>query len=341
MNVPVLDIDGLHVELTSANGRVPLLDGVSLEIQEGQTLGLVGESGSGKSLTARAVMHLLDRGLGIAKGRIAFLGEDITELTDSDMRRVRGAGMSMIFQEPMTALDPCFTIGSHLVAALRAHRAISRKAARQEAAGLLERVRMPDPERILRQYPFELSGGMNQRALIAMAIACSPRLLIADEPTTALDVTVQAEILDLIRDLQRTLGTSVLFISHDLGVVAQLCRRVSVMYAGRVVESGSVTDVLQRPAHPYTRALRACIPGEGAARSRLANIPGEAAAAGVHPGCSFAPRCAHAWERCTSERPALLETADRQQAAACHLVDEAGERRSDGARLRPTAGDQR
>jgi peptide/nickel transport system ATP-binding protein len=229
----------------------------------------------------------------------------------------------MIFQEPMTALDPCYSIGAHLVATLRAHRRMSKGAARKQVVDLLEQVRMPDPERIMRQYPFELSGGMNQRVLIAMAIACSPRLLIADEPTTALDVTVQAEILELIRDLQRSTGTAVLFISHDLGVVAQLCRDVSVMYAGRVVEHGPVRDVLADPSHPYTRALRACVPGQGTG-PRLASIPGETATAGTVDACSFAPRCSFAFERCFTERPALLPVANGRQ-ASCHLVDAGGE----------------
>jgi peptide/nickel transport system ATP-binding protein len=318
MSGSVLRVEELHVELRTPDGRTPLLEGVDLEIEEGQTLGLVGESGSGKSLTARAVMQLLDRGLVVSGGSVHYQGKDITRLGESAMRRIRGAGISMIFQEPMTALDPCFSIGAHLVATLRAHRRISRQTARRQAVELLEQVRMPDPERILRQYPFELSGGMNQRALIAMAIACSPRLLIADEPTTALDVTVQAEILELIRDLQRSTGTAVLFISHDLGVVGQVCRDVSVMYAGRVIEHGPVRGVLADPSHPYTRALRACVPGQGTG-PRLASIPGETAVAGTHSACSFAPRCALAFDRCRTERPDLLTIGGGRE-AACHLA---------------------
>jgi oligopeptide/dipeptide ABC transporter ATP-binding protein len=322
MTPPVLAVEGLEVDLVSENITTRLLDGVSLAIEEQETLGLVGETGCGKSLTARAVMRLLDKGMRIAHGRVEFRGQNILGLSEADMRRIRGADISMIFQEPMTALDPCFTVGSHLVDTLRAHQPITRKEALRKACFLLERVRMPDPERILRQYSFELSGGMNQRVLIAMAIACEPRLLIADEPTTALDVTVQREILDLIRDLQQTLETAVLFISHDLGVIAQVCRRVAVMYAGRIVETGPVEAVLEAPVHPYTQALRACVPTAGSRGQRLQMIPGELASPGADSACSFEPRCGHAFDRCRAERP-ILQLADGGQWAACHLVDAA------------------
>lgn len=257
----LLSVRDLEVAVRHDRGYLPVLQGVQLDVREGEMVGLVGESGSGKSMTALTVMGLVAAGeVRATNGTVQLRGEDLLRAGEHRRRALWGSTMSMIFQEPMTALDPCFSIGTHLVETIRAHRGGSRSAARQAAARALTQVRIADPARVLRQYPFELSGGMQQRVLIAMALAGSPRLLIADEPTTALDVTVEAQILDLLAELRESTGTAILLISHDLTLVGELCDRVYVMYAGTVVEQGPAARVLSAPHHPYTRALLESVP---------------------------------------------------------------------------------
>ena len=321
----VLQVHGLCTVFDTEDGPARVVDGVDLAVHAGQTLALVGESGSGKSVTSLSVMRLVPSPPGrIAAGSILFRAEDgvvedLASLPESRMRRVRGARIGMVFQEPMTSLNPLLTVGEQIAESIRFHDGASRREARARALAMLERVRLPDPGRRLAAYPHELSGGMRQRVMIAIALACRPRLLIADEPTTALDVTIQAQILDLLEALQDELGMAVLFVTHNLGVVAEIADRVAVMYAGRIVEEGPVRAVLARPAHPYTRALMASVPtlsAQGRDRSRrLAAIPGRVPSPTRLPaGCSFAPRCGFATTACTAAEPPL------EAAAPGHLV---------------------
>jgi peptide/nickel transport system ATP-binding protein len=319
---PVLRLRGLTIDFLSDGHISRAVDGLDLEVFPGETVGLVGETGCGKSVTALAVLRLIPSPPGRLSGEIIFEGEDLRHLGGGRMRQIRGAGVSMIFQEPMTSLDPSFTVGSQIGEVLWAHRGLRGQDARTEARHMLERVRMPHAERVLRQYPFELSGGMRQRVMIAMALACRPRLLIADEPTTALDVTIQAQILDLLHDVQRETGTSILLITHDLGIVAENCDRVYVMYGGRVAERSNVVNLFEDPLHPYTRGLIGAIPDLNASAARLAVIPGEVASPGQHlPGCRFAPRCAQVMAACTTLPPAL-HPYDDNHAVACYLYEE-------------------
>ena len=300
---PLLAIDGLTVEFPSTKGPLRAVDDVSFQVSKGETLGLVGESGSGKSMSALAVIGLVPPPGRVVGGAVRFDGRDLTQLGERDMRRVRGAAVGFVFQEPMTALNPVFTIGSQLVETLEAHDVATGRDALRRAAELLEAVRLPDPERRLRDYPHQLSGGQRQRALIAMALACNPALLIADEPTTALDVTVQAEILDLLREMKSRFGLALLLITHDLGVVAETADRVAVMYAGRIVEQSPVADLFANPLHPYTRGLLGSMPGREKGR-RLNAIPGVVPPLGaLPPGCTFAPRCPDRFEPCDKARP--------------------------------------
>ncbi|MEX2273896.1 MAG: ABC transporter ATP-binding protein [Vicinamibacterales bacterium] len=300
---PLLTIDDLTVEFPSAKTALRAVDGVSFHIDRGETLGLVGESGSGKSMTALAVIGLVPAPGRIVTGSVRFNGAEITVMRERELRRIRGAGIGFVFQEPMTALNPVFTIGSQLKETLAVHDVATGKAADRKAAELLEAVRLPDPERRLRDYPHQLSGGQRQRALIAMALACNPALLVADEPTTALDVTVQAEILDLLRGLKSQFGLSLLLITHDLGVVAETADRVAVMYAGRIIEQSPVAELFADPLHPYTRGLLASMPGQEKGR-HLRAIPGVVPPLGnLPPGCTFAPRCPDRFEPCDQARP--------------------------------------
>ncbi len=300
---PLLSVEGLGV----AMGGVPVLEDVSFAIAPGETLGLVGESGCGKSVTALSIMRLLpEPPARIASGRIVFDGTDLLDLDAERLRSIRGDRIAMIFQEPMTSLNPVFTIGDQIGESLIVHRGASRAAARAEAARLLDLVGIPAAASRLDRYPHELSGGQRQRAMIAIALACKPRLLIADEPTTALDVTVQAQILDLIARLRRELGMAVLLITHDLGVVAEFCDRVAVMYAGRIVEEAPATALFAAPGHRYTEALLRSMPAANAPGRDLPSIPGSVpppAARGA--GCVFAPRCGFATPRCRAELPPL------------------------------------
>ncbi len=317
MDGPLLSVRDLTVHFTSGGQVSRALDGVDLEIRSGETVGLVGETGCGKSATALAIMGLIPSPPGrVVAGQVLFEGEDLLTKSGADLRRLRGTGISMVFQEPMTSLDPSFTIGSQLAEVLEVHRGLGGRSARREALELLDGVRLPHPERVLAQYPFQLSGGMRQRVMIALALSCRPRLLIADEPTSALDVTVQAQIFALLRDLQARLGTAILLITHDLAVVAENCGRAYVMYAGRIAEAAPVAALFGRPRHPYTQGLLAAVPGAG---TGMRVIPGEVPnAAGYPSGCRFWPRCAHAMDRCRDAHPPMSEP-DPGHRVACYL----------------------
>jgi peptide/nickel transport system ATP-binding protein len=301
------------------NGRFcPAVIDVSFSIVRGETLCLVGESGSGKSLTALSIMRLVQPPGRIAAGRILFKGRDLRTLSEREMQRVRGAEIALIFQEPMAALNPVFTIGSQIEEVLRVHGRATRRTARQRAIELLDAVSIPEPAKRAREYPHQLSGGLRQRALIAMSLACQPSLVIADEPTSALDVTIQAQILDLFRDVQRRMGLAVLFVTHDLGVVAKVADRVAVMYAGRIVEEAPTTGLFHAPQHPYTRGLMAAIPG-GAPGTPLHAIPGSVPPLGdLPPGCAFAPRCPDRFDPCPTAPPGTTDLGN-QRTVKCYL----------------------
>jgi oligopeptide/dipeptide ABC transporter ATP-binding protein len=309
---------------------VRAVDGVDLDVSEGRTLGVVGESGCGKSVTALSIMRLIDPPGRIEPGsRVLFRGRDLASLDEEELRQVRGNEISMIFQEPMTSLNPVIKIGDQIVEAVTLHRHVSLKSARERALEMLSLVGIASPQRRFGDYPHQLSGGMRQRVMIAMALACEPKLLIADEPTTALDVTIQAQILELIQDLRERLGMGVMLITHDLGVVAEMCDDVAVMYAGRVVERGSAAAIFRSPQHPYTEALLHSIPLLGMTQAnRLKVIRGMVPNPLDWPqGCRFASRCDYAFDRCLREDPPLLDAGE--QRAACWLV-ESGARESVG-----------
>ncbi|GMK38995.1 peptide ABC transporter ATP-binding protein [Paenibacillus sp. CCS19] len=322
---PLLTIKDLTAGFATDNGAVKAIDRVSLSIGKGQTLCLVGESGSGKSVTSLAIMRLLEFAGGrILEGSIRLAGSELTDQTQRQMIRIRGNRMAMIFQEPMSALNPVFTVGDQIAESIRLHQRKRKSEAKRMAVELLRMVGIPDPETRARQYPHELSGGMCQRVVIAIALACKPELLIADEPTTALDVTVQAQLLDLLQQLQRELGMSMLLITHDMGVAARMADQIAVMYAGAVVETGSTDALFDRPAHPYTVGLMQSVPSmEGERLSELRTIQGHVPSLHALPsGCRFHPRCPHAMARCSIEAPPML-TVGPQQQAACWLYGDA------------------
>jgi oligopeptide/dipeptide ABC transporter ATP-binding protein len=307
---PLLEVRDLRVAFAGEGGELPAVRGVSLRLEPGETLALVGESGCGKSVTALALMRLLDPGARVS-GTLRFRGQDLAGLGEEGIRRIRGAEIGMIFQEPMTSLNPVFRIGDQIGEVLELHRGLGREAARRAAAELLARVRIPDPARRAEQYPHELSGGMKQRVMIAMALACDPALLIADEPTTALDVTIQAQILLLLRALRQEAGMAILLITHDLGVVAQFADRVAVMYAGEIVEEAGVRELFRRPLHPYTRALLRALPRPGE-HGRLDAIEGTVPSPReLPPGCAFSARCGEALARCAGEPPPVVTVEGR------------------------------
>ena len=315
----LLSIRGLRVEFDTDAGSVEVVRGVDLEVQAGETVALVGESGCGKSVTALSIMRLMSGR--VAAGQIAFRGQNLATLSESEMRRTRGGQIGMIFQEPMSSLNPVFKIGRQIEEVLVLHQGLSRSAARAQALELLGRVGIPSPEQRAEQYPHELSGGMKQRIMIAIAIACRPALLIADEPTTALDVTIQAQIMALLRSLQQELGMAVLLITHDLGLVAHFASSVNVMYAGKIVERARVRDLFKSPGHPYTRALLGALPDPSSPSKRLEAIPGRVPSPSMlPPGCAFCARCKHAFEPCPTEPPPLFQ-AGPSQVAACWLHD--------------------
>ena len=307
----LIEIDRLRVSFPSRRkGRVYALDGVSLDVAEGETVALVGESGSGKSMTALSILQLVPEPGRIESGSIRFDGAELLELDRKGIRTVRGNRIAMIFQEPMSSLNPVLTIGKQVAEPIRLHRGLSWPDALEQAEALLTRVSIPDAAKRLHAYPHELSGGMRQRVMIAMALACKPRLIIADEPTTALDVTVQAQILSLLKDLTREFGTALILITHDLGVVARYADRVSVMYGGRVVESASAGELYANPMHPYTRGLMASVPRLDDTARRLVPIEGQPPdLASLPAGCTFQPRCPLAFERCRIEVPNFEEAA--------------------------------
>jgi dipeptide transport system ATP-binding protein len=306
MAAPLLEIEDLHVEFPTQGSVMHAVEGVSLTVDEGEVLGIVGESGSGKSVTMMAVMGLIAYPGKVRAKKLRFAGNDLLGLSDRERRRLVGKDMGMIFQEPTTSLNPCFTIGWQLVEALREHSPLDRKSAHERAVALLEQVGIPAAASRMNDYPHQMSGGMNQRVMIAMAISCNPRLLIADEPTTALDVTIQAQILDLLRKLQQERGMALVLITHNMGVVSEMAKRVAVMYAGQVMEERGVHELFANPQHPYTEALLAALPERGPAGKRLATIPGVVPGVFDRPGgCLFAPRCAYATQHSTQVRPEL------------------------------------
>ena len=321
MTSALLDVQGLKTYFFTRDGVVRAVDGLSFSVARGETLAIVGESGCGKSVTSLSVLRLIASPPGrTVEGTVVFEGRNLLELSEPEMRKVRGDAISMIFQEPMTSLNPVLTIGRQIAEVLILHRGLTREDAMLRAIEMLRLVRIPEPERRVTEYPHQLSGGMRQRVMIAMALACEPRLLIADEPTTALDVTIQAQILDLMRELKQRTGAAIVLITHDLGVVAEMAQRVVVMYAGRKVEEGPVEALFATPRHPYTRGLLDSIPKLGAASrgagTRLTEIAGTVPSLSeAIVGCAFAPRCAFATVRCQNEYPPLEEKAPGHYAA--------------------------
>ena len=319
----LLQVENLHTYFYTLQGVIKAIDGVNLCVREGEILGLVGESGCGKSVTALSILGLVPSPPGrVEGGRILFEGEDLLAKTPAEMRSIRGSRIAMIFQEPMSSLNPVFRIGDQMIEVIKLHKKVSTGSARTQALEMLHEVRMPDPEAVLAKYPFQLSGGMLQRVMIATALSCEPSLLLADEPTTALDVTVQAQILSLMKDLIRKRNAAVLLITHALGVVAQTCDAVSVMYAGTVVESGSVESVFRSPAHPYTRGLMECIPDPSRKSDRLKMIPGTVPdPVNPPPGCRFHPRCYKATATCSQIRPGPVRVGP-DHLVCCHYPEE-------------------
>ncbi|MEH6941891.1 ABC transporter ATP-binding protein [Bacillus sp. JJ722] len=323
---PILEVKKLKTSFFSNDGEVPAVDEISFSIGEGEVIGIVGESGCGKSVTSLSIMRLIPHPPGkIVSGEIRLNGENLVELSERQMRQKRGNDLAMIFQEPMTSLNPLFTIGNQLTEAIRLHKKVSKKAAFARGVEMLKLVGLPRAEQIMSEYPHQLSGGMRQRVMIAMALSCDPRLLIADEPTTALDVTIQAQILSLMSDLNCKLKTSIIMITHDLGVVAEICERVLVMYAGKIIEEGTVEEIFRNPKHPYTVGLLQSVPDIRIKKERLYSIPGNVPKPGtIRVGCRFAARCEHVQERCTIESPPLYHTEDERHFVRCFLHDKGG-----------------
>ncbi|MBT3388991.1 MAG: ABC transporter ATP-binding protein [Chloroflexi bacterium] len=323
MTDTILQVDDLHIRFETYAGTVHAVNGISFEIQRGEMFGLVGESGCGKSVTGMALMNAIPSPGKIENGRVLFNGEDILQKNEAQMQSLRGGRIAMIFQDPTASLNPVFTIGNQILRQVRQHSARSRKEAEEHAFDFFERVGLPDPKRIFSAYPHELSGGMKQRVMIAMGLASGAEFLIADEPTTALDVTIQAQILALLAELREKENLSILLITHDLGVVAETCERVAVAYAGRVVETGQVDSVLYAPKHPYTRGLLAALPDSVQHGQPLQMIKG-AVPDGLRPiaGCPFHPRCSDAMEICSIKEPAQVQMEDDGHIVACHLYGE-------------------
>jgi peptide/nickel transport system ATP-binding protein/oligopeptide transport system ATP-binding protein len=320
----ILKVNSLKTYFDTEDGVAKAVDGVDFQIRSGETLGVVGESGCGKSVTALSIMRLFPSPPGrIADGEIWFKGSNLVTLSKKKMRRIRGCEICMIFQEPMTSLNPVYTVGDQIIETVRLHQRLSSKEATDRAIEMLEVVGIAEPQRRIKEYPHQMSGGMRQRIMIAMALSCNPTLLIADEPTTALDVTIQAQILELMNDLKVKLGTAIMFITHDLGVVAETAQQVVVMYAGRVVEQADVVSLFENPIHPYTQGLIGSIPSEDAikTKSRLIEIEGLVPSLTDLPnGCAFHPRCTNRMEKCTDNAPALFEP-EKSHRVACWLSD--------------------
>ncbi|MGM7703314.1 ABC transporter ATP-binding protein [Pseudalkalibacillus sp. Hm43] len=312
MDAPVLDVKGLKTYFFTDEGEVPAVNDVDFHVKRGEVLGIVGESGCGKSVTSLSVMGLVPSPPGkIVGGEILYKGEDLTKVNDKRMRQIRGNDIAMIFQEPMTSLNPVYRIGNQLIEAIRLHNRWDKKKAWNRAVEILKLVGLPRAEELMNSYPHQLSGGMRQRVMIAMAMVCEPEVLIADEPTTALDVTIQAQILDLMKRLNKETDTSIIMITHDLGVVAEMCERIVVMYAGKVIEEASVSTIFKEPKHPYTVGLIQSVPDMRDKKDRLYSIPGTVPKPGsIQKGCQFAPRCEHAFDRCFAETPELENQED-------------------------------
>ena len=307
---PILKVEDLELWFKNDYGQVKILNKVSFDIHRGETLGIVGESGCGKSMTSLCIMQLLNCPPAVIKGSIKLHGRELLKLKDKQMQAVRGNQISMIFQEPMTSLNPVFTIGNQLAETFVRHQGMKMKDAMKKAVELLKMVNIPEPEQRVNEYPYQLSGGMRQRVMIAMALACRPELLIADEPTTALDVTIQAQILDLMRNLQKEMGTAIAFITHDLGVVSEMCDRVIVLYCGEVMEEAANEELFNNPKHPYTAGLLSTLP-KFDQPGKLPTIPGTVPPSGRYPtGCVFAPRCPYATEQCIAEKPPRVDLGD-------------------------------
>ncbi|WP_054951407.1 ABC transporter ATP-binding protein [Numidum massiliense] len=322
MSDPVIYIEQLRTSFLTDDGEIPAVDGVDLALYPGEILGVVGESGCGKSVTSLSIMGLIPSPPGkVVGGTLTFKGEDLTQASERRMRQLRGNEIAMIFQEPMTSLNPVFTIGDQLVEAYRLHERVGLKQARERAVEMLKLVGMPRAKELLKHYPHQLSGGMRQRVMIAMAMLCNPDVLIADEPTTALDVTIQAQILHLMKQLNKQFNTAILLITHDLGVVAQMCKRLIVMYAGQVVEEGATTRIFKQPKHPYTVGLLKSVPDLRGRKKQLYSIPGNVPKPGaIRDGCRFAPRCEHALARCFETLPPLIAMEDGSR-VRCWLHD--------------------
>ena len=324
---PLLEVDNLQVEFKTRRGIARVLDGISLKLAAGETMGIVGESGCGKSMTALSIMGLVPQPPGkIAGGAIRLAGENLLAASERRMRQVRGNEVSMIFQEPMTSLNPVYTVGDQIAETVIEHEGLSTRDAVDRAIEMLRAVKIPAPEQRVREYPHQLSGGMRQRVMIAMALACRPQVLIADEPTTALDVTVQAQVFELLQELQEQNGTTIILITHDMGAIAEMADRVAVMYAGRIIESGSVQDILEDPRHPYTQGLISCVPHLVADppehRPKLIEIPGVVPPlTDLGQGCAFEPRCGKRQARCKIEKPVNREVSP-DHACACWAVEE-------------------
>ena len=319
---PILKVDNLHTYFYTENGTIPSVNGVSFEVEEGETLAIVGESGSGKSVTSLSIMGLIDAPGKVVKGEILFEGTDLTTLRKKEYRKLRGNDIAMIFQEPLSSLNPLFTIGNQLSEAIKLHQKVDKKVAKVKSIEMLKHVGIPRPEQVFDNFPHVLSGGMRQRVMIAMALSCNPKLLIADEPTTALDVTIQAQILELMKDLAEKQNTSILLITHDLGVVAEMADKVIVMYAGQVVEDTDVFTLFSQPKHPYTQGLLASTPKFHEMDEELVSIKGMVPTPSTMPvGCKFHPRCPHAMEICVQKEPSLQELGNGQQ-VRCWLYDE-------------------
>ena len=318
----VLQVKDLELWFVNEFGAKKILNGISFDIFKGETLGIVGESGCGKSVTSLSIMRLLNEPPARLRGQINFQGRNLLTLSEKQMQPIRGNRISMIFQEPMTSLNPVFTIGNQLTETFTLHQGLSKREAKQRCIDLLRMVRIPEPEQRFDEYPHQLSGGMRQRVMIAMALACQPELLIADEPTTALDVTIQAQVLELMKELQKDMGTSIAFITHDLGVISEMCDRVIVLYCGEVVEEAMVDDIFADPKHPYTIGLLSTLPKIGN-EERLETIPGVVPPAGKFPaGCVFAPRCKYATEKCHACKPDLVEVGDGHRARCFRYTEE-------------------
>jgi len=322
MTKPLLEVRGLKTYFFTDEGVVKAVDGVDFDIHEGEIFGLVGESGCGKSVTALSLLRVVPSPPGrIVDGKVMFEGRDLMKISEREMRRIRGAKISMIFQDPHSSLNPVFRIGDQIAEAIQLHQRVDKKEVPSKAAEALDLVRIPDPEDRMYQYPHQFSGGMKQRAMMAMMLACNPALLIADEPTTAVDVTIQIQILELLRELRRKQGASIMIITHNLGVIAEICDRVAVMYAGNIVEQADVVSLFEKPKHPYTLALLGTFPGAEKKRGELTVIPGFVPSLVDAPsGCKFHPRCPHAKPICTKEMPPVVEV-DEGHTVRCHLYE--------------------